>query len=116
MGVRPEAVRRIEQRLHEVLLWPSDSPGATYDQLEYLLQLLRDDLTALEGEGRDAAMIQRLSGVLEALAGGLLVSGNALIGAGAAPATAGISLAGAALSTAAGTDLVGRGVEKAIEA
>jgi predicted regulator of Ras-like GTPase activity (Roadblock/LC7/MglB family) len=59
-------------------------------------------------------MLRTLTGVLQALAGALVVGADAVVGAAAAPVTAGISIFGAAASGALGTDLFNRGTSRAL--
>ncbi len=117
MGVKPEALRRVRRSLELVLveLNPQDAGEVVVERLEQLLSALEQDLYILGDEAKHDLVIQRLTGALEAMGGGLIVTADALIGAGATPATGGISLAGAAVSGAAGTAMVERGVDKALD-
>lgn len=116
IGVRPEAVRRIMRGLEGVLLDPEGAPEPPVERLERLIGTLRADLQALEKEGHDELVMRRLTGVLEALGGGLIVATNGIVGAGLTPVTGGLSAAGAAVSGAVGVEMVNRGATKALEA
>jgi hypothetical protein len=117
IGVDPTGVQRVRQNLELVLLTrdaPADAGRTTYE-LEELIRQLERDLADLHREGREDAMVQRLIGVLETLGGGLLVGGNTAAGAAGAPVTFGLSIAGAAVSVAAGTEMISRGAQKALD-
>jgi hypothetical protein len=79
------------------------------------MQTLHDDLARLEEEAHDELVRDRLVGVIEALAGGLIAGGNTAAGAAGVPVTFGLSAAGAAVSVAAGTEMISRGAQKALD-
>ena len=117
IGVSPEAVGRVRQSLENVLLGFEGPPDLdqSMERLDGLMQTLRDDLARLGKEAHDELVRDRLVGVIEALGGGLIVGGNTAAAAAAAPVTFGLSAAGAAVSVAAGTEMVSRGAQKALD-
>lgn len=115
IGASPGAVGRVRDSLEDVLLTlerPAVDPRQSADRLLGLLEVLQKDLKQLEAEAHDELVKDRLIGVLEALAGGLIVGGDTAAGTAGAPVTFGLSAVGAAVSVAAGTELMGRGAER----
>ncbi len=118
IGVSPEAVDRVRDSLENVLL-TLDGPVSFEQSTEKLLGLLgtlQRDLEELESEAHDELVKDRLIGVIEALAGGLIVGGDTAAGTAGAPVTFGLSVVGAAVSVAAGTELMGRGAQRVLDA
>jgi hypothetical protein len=83
------------------------------DRMQSLIETLTGELDRLYDDTRHKKLVARLAGVFETLGGALLVAGNAAAGAIGTPVTAGLSAAGAAVSTAAGVEVISRGVDRA---
>jgi hypothetical protein len=83
------------------------------DRMQSLVETLTNELDRLYDDARHKQLISRLAGVFETLGGALVVAGNAAAGAIGAPVTAGLSAAGAAVSSAAGVEIISRGVDRA---
>lgn len=115
LGLSSMAVERVRRSLDAVLLHPTAEPGLTAVALQQLIDALRSDLELLNHQASDALVVRRLAGVFEALGGGLIIAADSLIGAGAAPFTGGLSIAGAGVSIAAGTEMLSRGVARAVD-
>ncbi len=81
--------------------------------MQSLIETLTGELDRLYDDTRHKKLVARLAGVFETLGGALLVAGNAAAGAIGTPVTAGLSAAGAAVSTAAGVEVISRGVDRA---
>ncbi|HXR60811.1 MAG TPA: hypothetical protein VN732_05770 [Solirubrobacterales bacterium] len=117
IGVSPEAVDRVKDSLENVLLTLEGpaTPEESTERLLGLLQILQRDLTQLEADAHDELVRDRLIGVIEALAGGLIVGGDTAAGTAGVPVTFGLSAVGAAVSVAAGTEMMGRGAQRALD-
>ena len=117
IGVSPEAVDRVKDSLEKVLLTLEGpaTPEESTERLLGLLQILQRDLTQLEADAHDELVRDRLIGVIEALAGGLIVGGDTAAGTAGVPVTFGLSAVGAAVSVAAGTEMMGRGAQRALD-
>jgi hypothetical protein len=121
LGVSDSAVDRIRDSLEKAIREASEDRVTSEEQMRIRLQgqmwelagELSDELNRLYDDARHKKLIDRLTGVFETLAGALVIAGNAAVGAVATPVTAGLSLVGAAVSTAAGTEVISRGVDRA---
>jgi hypothetical protein len=118
VGVAAEAIRRIEDSLGRVLLELEGIADRDDHRLFELLEVFERSLEELAAEGRHREVVARLSGVVQALGGALLVGVNGVAGVGTAAATMGltvaVSAAGAAISIAAGTEVMNRGAARAL--
>jgi len=131
LGVSESAVNRIRDAL-EGAIWefpldrvirepphigeirePYEYTQDIRDRMQSLIETLTGELDRLYDDTRHKKLIAQLAGVFETLGGALLVAGNAAAGAIGTPVTAGLSAAGAALSTAAGVEVISRGVDRA---
>jgi hypothetical protein len=117
IGVSADAVDRVRGTLEDVLLTLEEPvrPEQSTERLLGLLATLQRDLSGLEAAAHDELVKDRLIGVIEALAGGLIVGGDTAAGTAAVPVTFGISAVGAAVSVAAGTELMGRGAQRVLD-
>jgi hypothetical protein len=121
LGVSDNAVSRIRDALERAVREVSEDRESLEnemrsrlkEQMSSLIAELTGELNRLYDDTRHEKLISRLVGVFETLAGALIIAGNAAVGAVGAPATAGISLVGAAVSTAAGTEVISRGIDQA---
>jgi hypothetical protein len=121
LGVSDNAVGRIRDALERAIRETSENRETTEEQMRSrlreqirsLIEELTGELNRLYDDSRHKKLIGRLAGVFETLAGALIIAGNAAVGAIGTPVTAGVSLAGAAVSTAAGTEVISRGVDRA---
>jgi hypothetical protein len=121
LGVSDKAVGRIRDTLEEAFreipadreTFQAQMRHRLQERMESLIAELTAELDRLFDDNRHEKLIARLTGVFEALGGALVVAGNAAVGAAGTPVTAGISLVGTAVSTAAGTEIISRGVDRA---
>ena len=121
LGVSDNAVGRIRDALEGAIRETSEDRETTEEQMRSrlreqirsLIEELTAELNRLYDDSPDKKLIARLAGVFETLAGALIIAGNAAVGAIGTPVTAGVSLVGAAVLTAAGTEVISRGVNRA---
>jgi len=99
---------------HAGEIWePTDYGESLRGRMQSLIETLTHELDRLYDDDRHRKLIARLAGVFETLGGALLVAGNAAAGAVGTPVTAGLSAIGAAVSSAAGIEIISRGVDRA---
>lgn len=117
IGVDPELVRRLELSLGEVMLELEGNAEPSEERLYELIEVFESSLMELEAQGRDREIVARLTGVVQALGGALIVGVNGVAGVGSAAGTLGVttalSAAGAALSMTAGGEVMNRGAARA---
>jgi hypothetical protein len=122
LGVSDDAVDRIRGALERAIWEASEDreslenemrPRHLREQMFSLIEELTGELNRLYDDTRHKKLIARLTGVFETLAGALIIAGNAAVGAAGTPVTAGLSVVGAAVSTAAGTEVISRGIDRA---
>lgn len=116
LGVTREAIKKIEASLGDVLLELGRMTTPAEAQLRQLLDEFEGSLNSLFEEGREREILSRLSGVVQALGGALIVGANGVAGLGLAGVTVAVSAAGAAISIAAGTEVMTTGAAKALGA
>jgi hypothetical protein len=120
LGVSDSAIKKVEASLGDVLLEFDGKPEVAEGRLHELLSSFEQSLYALDQQDREAEVVGRLLGVVQALGGALLVGANGVAGVGSAAASLGatvvLSAAGAAISIAAGTEVMNRGAAKALNA
>jgi hypothetical protein len=127
LGVSETAVSRIRNSLEGAIrevgdtIWEAAKNDRIAEQMQSGfqkdIQAVVDQLTAelnqLYKDDRHKKLIGRLAGVFSILGGVLVIATNAAVGTAGAPATMGVTAVGAALSTAAGGEVISRGVDLA---
>jgi hypothetical protein len=122
MGVDENAVARIRVDLNASVLrvlnnpdWSPADQETVAAQLAELVEQMRREVQRLQVNSDHHELVRQVGGVLAVLAGGLIVISNGLVLGGLTPITGGLSAGGAALSTAAGTEMITRGIDTAME-
>jgi hypothetical protein len=117
IGVSPSAVERVRDSLENVLLTLDGlvNPEQSTNRLRGLLEILQQDLAQLEAAAHDELVRDRLIGVIQALAGGLIIGGDTAAGTAGVPVTFGLSAVGAAVSVAAGTEMMSQGAQRVLD-
>lgn len=113
IGLSDSAVARIRNALEGTIREGSSKPEELRGRMTSLLNELTAELSRLYDSDRHRKLISQLAGVFEALGGALVIATNVSVGALGAPVSAGVTLVGAAVSTAAGTEVISRGVDRA---
>jgi uncharacterized protein GlcG (DUF336 family) len=95
--------------------WTAADREKVAAQLADVVEQMRRELQRLNVNSDHHELVSHVSASLALLAGGVIVISNGLILGGLTPITGGLSAGGAALSTAAGTEMITRGIDTAME-
>lgn len=115
LGLSPVAVQRLRDALERAIMEARRRPEELRGRIDKLLAELRDELRGLYDDRRHERLMSRVVGVFEALGGALVIAANAAAGAAGAPASGGLTIVvGVPLSAAVGTEVISRGVDRAM--
>jgi hypothetical protein len=114
LGLPPSAVARTRTAMAWVIVETQFSPEQRSGQVPELLKELTKDRERARTPETHHKIWRRLTGVLEALGGVLVVCADTTVGLAAAPLTVGVSVYGASLSQVAGGYVIGDGVKRAL--
>ncbi|HEV3313279.1 MAG TPA: hypothetical protein VG815_22445 [Chloroflexota bacterium] len=113
LGLTEDTASQIRSALEEVLQDDKLEPRDVSRRIGQLMTDLRAELGRVHNNRRHDRILDRLMGVLETLGGGILIAANAAFVGPGTVLTGPLSPAGAAVSIAGGTEVIGRGVDRA---